>query len=135
MKRDFEPERWYHVSNSALTTAFSTTTRMERATFYQQPKLPHLKENSNSRIPPLHTRKTMESSNAEATEYLTHLLNKTLRIHTSDSRIFVGTMKCTDRVCFLPSAPPSTLLPSPPLITPSLLLYLSSLFSLSDTFV
>jgi hypothetical protein len=41
----------------------------------------------------------METSNVEATEYLTHLINKTLRIHTSDSRIFVGTMKCTDRVC------------------------------------
>ncbi|KAI4765273.1 hypothetical protein E4T52_00138 [Aureobasidium sp. EXF-3400] len=38
----------------------------------------------------------MDTSNAEATEYLTHLLNKTLRIHTTDSRIFVGTMKCTD---------------------------------------
>ncbi|KAH0290404.1 hypothetical protein M436DRAFT_71801 [Aureobasidium namibiae CBS 147.97] len=39
----------------------------------------------------------METSNTEAVEYLHHLLNKTLRIHTSDSRIFVGTMKCTDR--------------------------------------
>jgi hypothetical protein len=44
----------------------------------------------------------MESSNAEATEHLTRLLNKTLRIHTIDSRIFVGTMKCTDSVCCLP---------------------------------
>ncbi|GAB7338367.1 hypothetical protein MBLNU457_4667t1 [Dothideomycetes sp. NU457] len=32
-----------------------------------------------------------------ATQYLTSLLNRTLRIHTSDSRIFVGQMKCTDR--------------------------------------
>jgi hypothetical protein len=40
----------------------------------------------------------MNDSNTEATEYLHHLLNKTLRIHTTDSRIFVGTMKCTDRV-------------------------------------
>lgn len=40
----------------------------------------------------------MDSNNAEATEYLTRLLNKTLRIHTTDSRIFVGTMKCTDQV-------------------------------------
>ncbi|THZ42885.1 hypothetical protein D6C90_05179 [Aureobasidium pullulans] len=39
----------------------------------------------------------MDSNNAEATEYLTRLLNKTLRIHTTDSRIFVGTMKCTDQ--------------------------------------
>ncbi|KAI4847237.1 hypothetical protein E4T44_04627 [Aureobasidium sp. EXF-8845] len=39
----------------------------------------------------------MSDSNAEATEYLHHLLNKTLRIHTTDSRIFIGTMKCTDR--------------------------------------
>jgi hypothetical protein len=40
----------------------------------------------------------MSNTNAEATEYLHHLLNKTLRVHTTDSRIFVGTMKCTDRV-------------------------------------
>ncbi|KAG9551488.1 hypothetical protein KCU77_g8532, partial [Aureobasidium melanogenum] len=39
----------------------------------------------------------MDRSNTEATEYLTALLNKTLRIHTTDSRIFVGTMKCTDQ--------------------------------------
>ncbi|TIA17538.1 hypothetical protein D6C80_03895 [Aureobasidium pullulans] len=39
----------------------------------------------------------MDSNNAEATENLTRLLNKTLRIHTTDSRIFVGTMKCTDQ--------------------------------------
>ncbi|THY35200.1 hypothetical protein D6D01_01510 [Aureobasidium pullulans] len=39
----------------------------------------------------------MDSNNAEATEYLTRLLNKTLRIHTTDSRIFVGTVKCTDQ--------------------------------------
>jgi len=46
----------------------------------------------------------MDRSNAEATEYLTSLLNKTLRLHTTDSRIFVGTMKCTDQVrSFLPS--------------------------------
>lgn len=36
-------------------------------------------------------------SNTEAIDYLTTLLNKTLRIHTTDSRIFVGQMKCTDR--------------------------------------
>ncbi|KAG9643973.1 hypothetical protein KCU98_g11075, partial [Aureobasidium melanogenum] len=48
----------------------------------------------------------MDRSNAEATEYLTSLLNKTLRIHTTDSRIFVGTMKCTDQVCPLSPLPP-----------------------------
>ena len=36
-------------------------------------------------------------SHQVATHYLTSLLNRTLRIHTSDSRIFVGQMKCTDR--------------------------------------
>ncbi|KAI4721500.1 hypothetical protein E4T48_02239 [Aureobasidium sp. EXF-10727] len=39
----------------------------------------------------------MDGTNAQATEYLISLLNKTLRIHTTDSRIFVGTMKCTDQ--------------------------------------
>lgn len=44
---------------------------------------------------------TMDRNNGEATEYLTALLNKTLRISTTDSRIFVGTMKCTDQVTTL----------------------------------
>jgi len=37
------------------------------------------------------------TSNTTATSYLTSLLNRTLRIHTTDTRIFVGQMKCTDR--------------------------------------
>ena len=36
------------------------------------------------------------SSSAEATSYLTSLLNKTLHVHTQDGRMFVGQMKCTD---------------------------------------
>ena len=39
---------------------------------------------------------TQEPSAGEA--YLTSLLNKTLRVHTTDSRLFVGTFKCTDAV-------------------------------------
>ncbi|CAD0115087.1 unnamed protein product, partial [Aureobasidium uvarum] len=39
----------------------------------------------------------MDGNNTQATGYLTSILNKTLRIHTTDSRIFVGTMKCTDQ--------------------------------------
>lgn len=37
------------------------------------------------------------SSNEEASSFLTSLLNKTLHIHTTDTRIFVGQMKCTDK--------------------------------------
>ena len=37
------------------------------------------------------------TSNVSATSYLTSLLNRTLRVHTTDTRIFVGQMKCTDR--------------------------------------
>ncbi|KAI8626773.1 hypothetical protein F5Y19DRAFT_478263 [Xylariaceae sp. FL1651] len=33
---------------------------------------------------------------AEAEAYLKSLLNKTLRVHATDGRIFVGTFKCTD---------------------------------------
>ena len=33
---------------------------------------------------------------AQATAYLTSLLNKTLHIHISDGRVFVGQLKCTD---------------------------------------
>ncbi|KAK5123368.1 hypothetical protein LTR85_002800 [Meristemomyces frigidus] len=32
----------------------------------------------------------------EATHYLTSFLNKTLHIHITDGRMFVGQMKCTD---------------------------------------
>ena len=38
-----------------------------------------------------------ETTNDHALTYLTKLLNKTLRIHTTDTRIFVGQLKCTDR--------------------------------------
>ncbi|KAL1957617.1 hypothetical protein VTO42DRAFT_5728 [Malbranchea cinnamomea] len=34
--------------------------------------------------------------NQRAVQYLNSLLGKTLRVHTSDSRLFVGTFKCTD---------------------------------------
>ena len=34
---------------------------------------------------------------AQATAYLTSLLNKFLHIHISDGRVFVGQLKCTDR--------------------------------------
>ncbi|SMR50942.1 unnamed protein product [Zymoseptoria tritici ST99CH_1E4] len=36
------------------------------------------------------------TTEAEATEYLSNLLNRTLHLHTSDGRMFVGQMKCTD---------------------------------------
>ena len=36
--------------------------------------------------------------NALAVEYLSTLLGKQLRIHTTDTRMFVGEMKCTDGV-------------------------------------
>lgn len=34
----------------------------------------------------------------EATKILSQYVGKTLRVHTDDNRIFVGQMKCTDRV-------------------------------------
>lgn len=37
-------------------------------------------------------------SNAHATAYLSSMLNKSLRIHVTDGRMFVGQMKCTDQV-------------------------------------
>jgi len=37
--------------------------------------------------------------NAKATAYLEGLLNKKLRVYTSDSRMFLGDFKCTDNVC------------------------------------
>lgn len=38
----------------------------------------------------------MENNADEAKAYLTNLLNRTLHVHTSDGRMFAGTMKCTD---------------------------------------
>lgn len=34
---------------------------------------------------------------AQATAYLTNLINKFLHVHISDGRMFVGQLKCTDR--------------------------------------
>lgn len=39
---------------------------------------------------------TLETNTA--VNYLNQLLNKTLRIHASDGRVFAGQFKCTDRV-------------------------------------
>ena len=36
--------------------------------------------------------------NTKATEYLELLLNKKLRVHTNDRRMFIGDFKCTDNV-------------------------------------
>lgn len=35
---------------------------------------------------------------AEAETFLKSLLNKNLRIYTTDGRLFIGTFKCTDTV-------------------------------------
>lgn len=35
----------------------------------------------------------------QATDYLNNLINKTLRITTTDARTFIGTFKCTDSDC------------------------------------
>ncbi|KAF1962502.1 hypothetical protein CC80DRAFT_487946 [Byssothecium circinans] len=35
--------------------------------------------------------------NDEATSYLTQFIGKSLRIHTSDGRVFGGQFKCTDK--------------------------------------
>ena len=40
--------------------------------------------------------KTMD--NYQAVNYLESLLDRTLRIHTTDTRLFVGLFKCTDNV-------------------------------------
>jgi len=37
--------------------------------------------------------------NHEAVEYLSSLLGKQLRVHTTDTRMFVGEFKCTDNEC------------------------------------
>lgn len=34
----------------------------------------------------------------EAVQYLDSLIGQTLRVHTTDTRIFVGVFKCTDAV-------------------------------------
>ncbi|GAB7353659.1 hypothetical protein MBLNU459_g4066t2 [Dothideomycetes sp. NU459] len=47
-------------------------------------------------------------ANEEAVSLLTSLLNKTLRIYTTDTRIFVGQMKCTDKVSTEPRSLPLT---------------------------
>lgn len=53
-----------------------------------------------------HWHPTMEKSQSE--DYLRSLLNKTLRVTTSDSRMFLGQFKCTDSVNYaFSNLPPS----------------------------
>lgn len=40
----------------------------------------------------------VDQEKAEAEAYLQSLINKTLRVYTTDARLFVGTFKCTDPV-------------------------------------
>jgi hypothetical protein len=44
----------------------------------------------------------------QAAFWLSQLIGKTLRIHASDGRVFVGTFKCTDKVhtCIHTHTPP-----------------------------
>lgn len=46
--------------------------------------------------PPVAVTVNREKETAEA--YLQSLINKTLRVYTTDARLFVGTFKCTDPV-------------------------------------
>ena len=46
-------------------------------------------------IPSRH-KETMD--NAQAIDYIGSFLGKRLRIHTSDTRMFIGDFKCTDNV-------------------------------------
>lgn len=55
------------------------------------------------------TPKPAMDSHAESAKYLQSLIGRTLRIHISDTRIFVGEFKCTDnvRAVFCPLPIPS----------------------------
>lgn len=44
------------------------------------------------------TQPPMQELPAGGEAYLNSLINKTLRVRTTDSRMFVGTFKCTDAV-------------------------------------
>ena len=41
---------------------------------------------------------TADGENERAVEYLSSFTGTTMRVTTTDGRMFVGTMKCTDRV-------------------------------------
>lgn len=43
---------------------------------------------------------------AQAQTFLESLLNRKLRVHTTDERMFWGDFKCTDPVCHPPLQPP-----------------------------
>jgi hypothetical protein len=50
----------------------------------------------------------MDLTMADAETYLRSLLNQTLRVTTSDTRLFVGEFKCTDAVSYSPNSPHTT---------------------------
>ena len=63
------------------------------------------------------------SSKHEASDFLQTLLNKNLRVTTTDSRMFWGSFKCTDAVSFF-SYLVSSLLPTPPTLYTNSFLFL-----------
>jgi hypothetical protein len=68
----------------------------------------------------------MSEGKAEAEAYLSSLLNKNLRINTTDGRMFVGQFRCTDAVSLASiSIPPFTL-------ASLLFYYISSILTLAQ---
>ncbi|KAI0126542.1 hypothetical protein BJ170DRAFT_684130 [Xylariales sp. AK1849] len=49
-----------------------------------------------SEVPDASSLTNASDAKSEAETYLQSLINKTLRIYTTDSRLFIGTFKCTD---------------------------------------
>jgi hypothetical protein len=85
------------TSQHQLTSNIKPEPNSSHSQSHQAPITP------NTRISNMSTTKPTPAQKAEATAYLTSLLNKNLRVTTTDARMFWGTFKCTDPVSLLPS--------------------------------
>lgn len=78
-------------------------------TLYNPNPTYHTTQTSTS-TPPPPRQPTMDNDTPTPSPYLQSFISKTLRITTTDTRVFVGELKCTDKVRPAPLRPP----PRPP---------------------
>jgi hypothetical protein len=83
-----------------LTGVFTVLKRLQNRIIHHIPYIHASLESNMQAVANQLQQATMKETpaKAEAEAYLRSLLNKTLRVHATDGRMFIGTFKCTDTV-------------------------------------
>lgn len=92
----------YHALNTLVLTRFNPSRDNYESNKLNSPANPPY---SNPDPALAHRPAAMDTDDNQAIQYLESLLGRALRIHTTDSRMFVGIFKCTDAVGVLPQWP------------------------------